>query len=144
MTITGRSGTGTAVARPGALRAYRIIAHIIPLLVLVQAVLAGRLLWAGADVRGLHGQIGNLVFLLAVAQVVLALLAGLAGRERRALIGASVVLVLLLVLQLGLGYAGRDGGEPAAWHIPLGVLIFGLTAASVSLALRAGRGATAV
>jgi hypothetical protein len=34
---------------------------------------------------------------------------------------------VLVVVQIGLGYAGDDGGNAAAWHIPNGVLILGLS-----------------
>ena len=42
---------------------------------------------------------------------------------------ASVgVLVVLVVIQIALGYQLRDGsGEAGAWHVPNGVLIFGLS-----------------
>ena len=40
---------------------------------------------------------------------------------------AVATLAVLVIIQLGLGYSGRDGGNAAAWHVPLGVAIFGLS-----------------
>ena len=36
-------------------------------------------------------------------------------------------LVVLVVVQIGLGYGGRDSGTAASLHVPNGVLIFGLS-----------------
>jgi TRAP-type uncharacterized transport system fused permease subunit len=109
-------------------------------LVLVQAALAGRFLNDTAEnLRTLHGTLGNLVFLLAIVQLVLVLMAGVHGRTRAALLSMSVTLLVLVAAQVGLGYAGREQALPAALHIPNGVLIFGLLMSNISLGLRARR-----
>src|SRR5215218_1167061 len=41
--------------------------------------------------------------------------------------GLGNLTLLLVIVQLALGYSGRDGGQAAAWHVPNGVLVFGLS-----------------
>ena len=108
-----------ASAAPGA-RPARILAHILPVLILAQAFIAGRAIYGGWSIT-LHGVIGNVTFVIAVATLALAWRAGI----RRATIMAAV-LVVLLIAQIGLGYTGRETPEAAAWHVPLGVTVFGL------------------
>jgi|DewCreStandDraft_5_1066085.scaffolds.fasta_scaffold00789_1 uncharacterized membrane protein len=127
-------------ARPAALRAFTGLIIVMAVLVLVQAALAGRFLNDTAEnLRALHGTLGNLVFLLAIVQLVLVLMAGVHGRTRAALLSMSVTLLVLVAAQVGLGYAGREQALPAALHIPNGVLIFGLLMSNISLGLRARR-----
>ncbi|MFN8559705.1 MAG: hypothetical protein U0531_20960 [Dehalococcoidia bacterium] len=127
-------------AKPGLLRAYSAVAGVVALSVLVQAALAGRGMFVNERLLPVHGYIGNLVFMLVGAEVVLALLAGLPRRARTLLLGHSLLLAVLLAGQTMLGYLGRDGGEAAAWHIANGVLIFGLAITGVTFAGRALRG----
>ena len=136
--MTVREAPETA-ARPGMLRAYKAVGHTLGLLVLVQAVLAGRGQFVDPDLLKVHGYVGNAVWLLAVAQVALAFLAGLPARTRGPLLGIGVALVVLVTAQIGLGYAGRDSGQAAALHLPNGVLIFGLGVAGSLLAARIGK-----
>jgi hypothetical protein len=98
----------------------RLVAHILPTLILVQAFLAGRALFGGWSIT-VHGVLGNVTYVFGLATL---LLAGLA-RQRKATVVAAV-LVVLLTAQIGLGYTGRETAEAAAWHVPLGVTIFGL------------------
>jgi Family of unknown function (DUF6220) len=114
-------------ARPGLVTALRITAPLIPTLALIQAFFAGRGLFIDTDQIDIHGMLGNLTFLLVLVQAGLVLFAGFRGRSRAALLGMSLALVVLVAVQLALGYSGRDGGEPAAWHVPNGVLIFGMS-----------------
>ena len=99
-------------------------------LILLQAFLAGRHLF-GTWAIGAHGVLGNITFALGL------LLAALAALRRvdRASIVASSLLAVTLTAQVGLGYAGRTSLGAAAWHIPNGVLAFGL---AVFLAARPG------
>ena len=137
MVTTGRSAAGAA-KRPGALRAMQAVVGLMALLILLQAVLAGRR-WAGDDTTTVHGMVGNVVFLLALANVALVFVAGLTGRARSVLTGIAVLLVILLTAQIGLGYAGDGQSEAIAWHIPNGVLIFGLAVANTFLVERMTR-----
>jgi hypothetical protein len=121
----------TSEPRSGLWTALKIIAAITPLLVLVQAFLAGRGLFAdneyiNGDYIDIHGFVANIILLVAIAQAVLAYLAMARGYTTRTLLGVSIAIVVLVVVQIGLGYAGDDGGNAAAWHIPNGVLIMGL------------------
>ena len=113
----------------GARRAYAPLAAVVALLVLVQAVLAGRSLFGSWSIT-VHGVVGNATFALAAG---LAVVAGVSRAGRHAL-GVAVALALVLTAQIGLGYAGRDSIEAAAWHVPNGVLAFGLAAHQLTLA----------
>jgi predicted Na+-dependent transporter len=139
MTTAQQTPDRPSVARPGVFRAFVIVAHLVALLVFVQAVLAGRWL-VDTDIIKSHGYLASYVILpLTLAQVVLAYLSGLSGRARSALPATSLVLLVLIIAQIGSGYAGRDRNNVAAIHLPNGVLIFGLTVANISLIGRARR-----
>jgi hypothetical protein len=110
--------------------ANRAVAHALPAFVLVQAVMAGRserLFGTWSIVA--HGILGNVTFLLAVTGLALALL----GKPGRPAVLVAGLLVLLLSIQIGMGYAGRTSLGAAAWHIPNGVAIFGLAVYNVTL-----------
>lgn len=114
---------------------HRVVVILLPLVVLVQAAMAGQHLYGGEDIIELHGYLGSGTFLLALANVPLAL----AVRKGDGVaFGLAVALVALTFAQVGLGYVGRDTAEAAAWHIPLGVVILGLASYQLSL-LRAPR-----
>ena len=130
MTVERSTMTRVTEARParsGVLTALRIVAPLISALVFIQAIFAGQGMFVDRDSIEIHGGIGNLTFLLVLAQAVLVWFAGLRGRDRAALIGMSLALLVLVVAQLGLGYSGRDGGTPAALHVPNGVAIMALS-----------------
>lgn len=110
-------------------RVRSVVPAVIAGLILVQAFIAGRHLFGEWGITA-HGIIGNVVFTLGV--VVLAL--SLVGPRRTAMVAAAAALVVLLTAQIGLGYVGRTSLEAAAWHVPNGVLTFGL---AVYLATRA-------
>lgn len=99
-------------------------------LVLIQAVLIGQGLYLGDPSRtALHGWIGNVTFVGAIVLAGLAFMGVRRGELSRSALGLGVLIALLTVAQIGLGYAGRGGGMPAALHIPNGVLIAALLAA---------------
>jgi hypothetical protein len=115
------TASATTTSRPGLVRAYVIATAILTLLVLVQAVLAGRGI-AGLGDFLTHGYVGNASFVVGFAA---ALLAVVSRMPQRQVILAGIVL-LLLFTQTGLGYVGRDSAEAAAWHVPLGIVTFSL------------------
>jgi hypothetical protein len=116
--------------------AIRWLAGVTAALVLLQAALIGQALFLGDPTKqALHGWIGNLSLVGAVVLAGCAIVAVRRGELSGAALGLSVLVVLLMVVQLGLGYVGRRGGMPAAVHIPNGVLIVGLLAALLTLAL---------
>ena len=113
---------------------YKIAAGLFTLLVLVQAVLAGRGWFIDFDLIDIHGMIGSLTFLVGVAMVALVWFGMEKGSsERTTLLIMSGILVILTTAQLGLGYSATSKDNPSAeaasLHIPLGVLIFGLSSA---------------
>jgi hypothetical protein len=118
---------GTPEPRPGLWTALKIIAAITPLLVLLQAFLAGRGLYIDHDYIDIHGGVANGIMLVVLAQAVLAYLAMARGYAGGWLFGICCALVVLVVAQIGLGYSGRDSADSAAIHIPNGVLILGLS-----------------
>ena len=128
----GSSDTG--LARPHLLLYYRIAAILMVAVVLLQALLAGQ--WIGKadnDYLDLHEIVGNVVFLVALALGGLAIALGVPAAWKVRFLALHALLVVLVVAQIGLGYGGRDSGEAAAWHVPNGVLIFGLSVFILSL-----------
>lgn len=115
-----------------ALHAYRTIAVSVAVLVLVQAMLAGRSLFGDWSIA-VHGTVGNATYGFAL----LAVAAAVAARVGRHATTVAVVLLVVLTAQIGLGYAGRESSNAAAWHVPLGVLAFGIAVYQLS-AIRFG------
>lgn len=122
MTAPRTSTSHTAPApRRGLCTAHTVVSGLLVATVFVQAALAGRFFFSGAEIA-LHGYLGNGSFTLGLIAVGLAL----AGRMPPWLLAVTGMTALLMFVQTGLGYLGRDELEAAAWHVPLGVLIFGL------------------
>lgn len=113
--------TVSSVARP--------LAAVVLLLVLVQAVMAGRMI-VGDWTATAHGVLGNVVWTVQLVCVGIVVIA----RMGRVAVAVAAVLAVLLSLQIGLGYMTRGSVEALAWHIPLGVAIFGLAVHQVALA----------
>jgi hypothetical protein len=86
--------------------------------VLAQPVLAGLYLTGDVDAMGVHGLVGSLLALGAMAVVAAALAYVLGGRGRVWVLPVSVLLFLAVGLQIGYGYA-----RELELHVPLGVLI---------------------
>lgn len=108
-------------------RTHHAIVVALPTLVLVQAVLAGQHLFEGSSIS-LHGILGNVTFTLAVVGVVLTVM----RRGDGVAFSVAVALAALSFAQVGLGYVGRETTAAAAWHIPVGVTIFGLACFQLS------------
>ena len=118
---------------PRLIRVFQIIAGLIALLILVQATLAGQFEHNGADLKGVHATMGNILFMLAIVQLALAWLTRDAWRYKMVIWSALVL--LLIVAQIGLGYGSRDSGDSAAIHIPVGVFLFALSSIIAMLAM---------
>jgi len=101
------------------------------IIVLLMALLGGRF-FVEPSVIDVHGYIGNLFFVLVLVQAGLLVMAGISGWLGKLLMGLSIVSALLVVAQLGLGYSGRESATAMSFHIPNGVLIFGLSVAIIS------------
>ncbi|MFZ6004871.1 MAG: hypothetical protein ACOYXM_13170 [Actinomycetota bacterium] len=108
-------------------RIHRALVIALPALVLVQAALAGQHLFEGSSIS-LHGILGNVTFALAVIGVVLTVMRHGDGVA----FSVAVALAALAFAQVGLGYVGRETTAAAAWHIPVGVTIFGLACFQLS------------
>ncbi len=102
------------------------IANVI--VVLIMALLGGRF-FVSPSIIDIHGYIGNLFFLMVIAQAGLLAMSKPGGRFGMALLALSLLTVALVVGQIGLGYTGRESATALSWHIPNGVLIFGISAA---------------
>jgi len=128
---------GAPATPVGLLVPFRILAVVTAALILVQAFLAGQ--WWFLNQAGLisvHGWLGNVSFLTAILLALLALVEMRRSGWGRAELVLSVVLVLLMTAQLGLGYSGRRSAAAAALHIPNGVLLTMVIAALLALAWR--------
>jgi len=108
-------------------------------LVLLQAVVAGQAIFGSWEIE-VHGWLGNASFVAGLALVVVAV----RRRAGRMLVVLAVAMAVALFIQTGLGYAGRTALAAASWHVPLGVVIFGLSVANATLvwapSLSAGSG----
>ena len=138
MGTTDRGSDPTATGRFDPVPWFRWVAVTTAILVMVQALLAGRGWFVDVGLIEVHGWVGNATFLVAVTQWGVAFLAWRRRVVGRTELVLSGLLVLLIVAQLGLGYAGRESAGAAAWHVPNGVLIFGATAALLTRAFSAG------
>lgn len=86
--------------------------------VLAQPVLAGRYLTGDVDAITVHGLLGSLLSLVAMALVAGALAYVLFGRGRLWVLPVTVLLFLAEGFQIGMGYS-----RELAVHVPLGVAI---------------------
>lgn len=131
VTTTDSTPVGTTLTpttrRTGVTVAHRILVIVLPAFILVQATLAGQHLFEGSGIS-LHGILGNVTFSLTVVGVVLAVL----RRSDGPAFFVAVALMALTFAQVGLGYVGRETTIAAAWHIPVGVTIFGLACYQLS------------
>ena len=115
----------TGPRQPVIVRAMRVVPGLLAAAVFAQAVLAGLFLDGGDGWRSWHAVNGMLLLpLLALGQVVLAVLAWRRGRAPGWLAAASGGLLLALLIQNMLGMTNQ-----VAVHVPLGLAIFGLAGA---------------
>ena len=107
------------VRRPRAsLWVLRIVVTAFVLAVLGQPVLAGMYLTGDVDAIGVHGLVGSLLAVGAMAVIGAALAYVLAGRGRLWVLPVSVLLFLAVGFQIAAGFARQ-----LELHVPLGVLI---------------------
>jgi hypothetical protein len=122
----------------GLISAFKGFSHSATALVLVQAMLAGVFISGEeVDATDVHEMVGNLIFMVVAIQLVLAFL--VRGWSKFNLWIWVTILLVAVVAQTGLGYAGRDEAFPVAIHVPLGVLIFGLATMISTLAFMEDR-----
>ena len=138
MGTTDGESDPTPTGRFGPASWFRWVAVMTATLVMVQALLAGRGWFVEVGLIEVHGWVGNATFLAAIALLVAAFAAWRRGALGRGVVILSGLLLVLVVAQLGLGYSGRESAAAASWHVPNGVLIFGLSAALLVLASEGG------
>lgn len=110
------------MTREKLLSAQRTLAAVIAVGILVMATIAGRSIFGPWDIE-VHGYVGNGLFVLAVANLALAIY----RRPGTAELTVAALIGMLTFAQVGLGYVGREQLEAAAWHIPNGVLLMALS-----------------
>ncbi|CAN5581597.1 hypothetical protein BH23CHL4_BH23CHL4_20690 [soil metagenome] len=126
MQVNVPDGGTSAVANPKLLSPYHWLTLLTTLLVLLQAVLAGQGLFEDRDFIDIHEMVANIFFLAVVLQLLATVLLKAGGPIGKQLLIMNGLLLVLTLVQIGLGYAGRETAQAAAWHIPNGVLLFGL------------------
>jgi hypothetical protein len=115
-----RPSPNVAARRPRGLGALRVMLWLMLAQVFAQAAFAGQILSGNATGRTLHEVNAHLIHLVALIQLVLAIIVWRStGRGLIAL--AGLALFMAVELQLGFGYARH-----LALHVPLGLAIFGL------------------
>jgi hypothetical protein len=126
------SPSTSAAPSPTAAKATAAIVGILSLLILVQAFIGGSLAnRSKTPTKGLinsHQGIGYVVLLLAVAAVVVAFVMWRGRAGAQVVIAESVALLVLVVIQIGIGQQLKKGTHYGllAIHIPVALLIFGV------------------
>ena len=115
---------------------YRWLALLIMILILVQAALAGRFLFVDHDAVDIHQAVANGLSALVIVHVALVLVTRTKWSRRVPVLTA--LLAILVIVQTGLGYAGRDSADVLAIHVPVGVLTFGVASLLTAVAFSEG------
>lgn len=105
--------------------AFRLLTVLMFALVAIQPLLGGWGWFRDRDFIDIHAMVANTIFLISVVLVVLAFLSGF--RRKMWLAAWSIVLLLMVTAQMGLGYSSEGRPSVAALHIPVGVFTFGVS-----------------
>ncbi|MFC4906137.1 hypothetical protein [Actinomadura gamaensis] len=97
---------------------FRVTAALQALMVLLQAVLAGKLLSGGYEALSLHSANAMFTATVGLLTIVAAVLVWRPGGGPAKLIGPSVAMVVLETVQITLGF-----GRVLALHVPLGTAL---------------------
>jgi cytochrome bd-type quinol oxidase subunit 2 len=123
--MAAQGASSSTASRSGTARALHVVLRLLAVLVFAQAVFAGLFLDGNDAWRDWHATNGMLLLpLLALVEVVLAVLVWRPGGGPGWIAVASVGLLLAIVIQIGMGQTSQ-----LAVHVPLGVAILGLTGA---------------
>jgi hypothetical protein len=123
--------------RPQLVLWFTIFSALTAVLVLLQAFMAGRFLFVGADLLQEHEIMANVVFLSVLIQLGLLFGIGLPQPQRTRLLVLNGLLLLLVIVQISLGYG--DSGTATAWHVANGTFLMGLSGFNLALALQLPR-----
>ena len=132
-----------ASSQSGLATGLRISTVILAVSVLIQAWLGSTGFFQNEpNFIDVHAMLGNVMFLVAVVQVGIAFYAMQKGLVTRNLLILSVVTMLIVIAQIGLGYStrGDNGLDALSWHLPNGVLLMGVTTVAAVLAWRPASG----
>ncbi|HEU0163466.1 MAG TPA: hypothetical protein VFQ54_00400 [Thermomicrobiales bacterium] len=114
---------------------YRLLASALALGVLVESVFASQGLFnSKPEMIDGHRRLGNLLGVVTVLTLGVAIYCWRKGRFSPAPMIRGTVIVVLIVIQIILGYATRDSTNAIVWHIPTGVALMGLATANAALA----------
>jgi hypothetical protein len=124
-------GEAGAIGKPNLLSPYTWLTLLTPLLVLLQAILAGQGWFEDRDYFDIHEMVANIIFLVVLVQLLLTVVLKIQGPMGRTLLIMNGILLVLVIVQIALGYSYTEGetAQAGAWHIPLGMVIFGLSGA---------------
>ncbi len=111
---------------------YRWLALLIAVLIFAQAALAGRFLFVDHDAVDIHQAVANGLSVLVIVHVALVLVTRTKWSRRVPVLTA--LLAILVIVQTGLGYAGRESADVLAIHVPVGVLAFGVASLLAAVA----------
>lgn len=104
----------------------------VALAVLVQAVLAGQIVSGDHSFTAPHRVLAEFLPLAAIGLALLPWIHRRPGRDGLAL--ALVAGAVLVVIQTGLGFAGRESAAAIAVHVPVGTAILGVYVGSAATA----------
>ncbi len=122
----------------------RTTSAILAVSLVVQAFLGSSgFFQARSNLVTVHEMLGNAVFLVAIGLVVSAFVAVQNGLFDRGLLIVAIIILVLVVAQTGLGYAGRTNLDAMALHLPNGVLLMGACTWATALAFGPRRHRTA-
>ncbi len=112
------------VANHGLIVPFQVFSAFTAGLVVLQAFLAGQALFKDDDdYFEYHEIVGGILLVALIVQIVMTWLLTKPGSYyRRHLLIQNGLILALSVVQMWLGYEGRDS-TPNAWHLPLGVFI---------------------
>ena len=141
MSTASSSANDVSSAVPGWLvPTTRVTSTFLAFGIVLQAYFAGSGVFDGnSDLINVHEMFGNIIFLVALAQIVITFIGMGRGVFSPNLPIVSVVIFVLIVVQISLGYAGREDISAIAYHLPNGVLLMGLCTWSAALAWRPNR-----
>ena len=113
------------------------IVTLFTLLMVVTAALVGNGLFSGADGEWMkvgHMHLGNLLFVMAVAQMVVCYILFVRKKLGNLIMLASALVLISTFGQIGLGYSTLTNYVAVVgWHIALGVLLTAATAMLTTL-----------